>query len=82
MVVLLLFGISLVDWAADSFNVYYKYLSTCAVEEAIDPYSCVALSSADKFELSTALIMDTVRERVFLVGGSETTSDNIYWWVS
>ena len=82
MVVLLLFGISLVDWAADSFNVYYKYLSTCAVEEAIDPYSCVIVSFVALFKLSDALVIYVVIEMLFLVGGSDTTYDNNPLWFS
>ena len=77
MLALLFCCISLVDEVVDAFGVSDHASSTCVVEEATDPSSCVIVSFSVKFESSAALIMATVRERIFLVGGSDTKSDTI-----
>ena len=64
------------------FNVSDNDASIYVVEKTIDTSSCVIVSFTYTFALSTALIMDSVRKRLVLVGGSDTTSDTTYLWLS
>ena len=75
MVALLFCGVSFEDEVADAFNFFDNNDSKCAVEEATDTSYCVIVSFASKFPFSAALIMYEFRERLFLVGVLETTSD-------
>ena len=74
MVTLLFYSVYLVKEVAGDFYVSGNYSSTCVVEEATYFYSCVIVSFTSKFVLSAALIMAAVKERIFLVVGSETIS--------
>ena len=71
MVTFLFSGVSLVDWFYFSFNASDYYYSTCVVEEAIHPFSCVIVNFSAKFPLSTVYGCS----EIFLVGGSDITSD-------
>ena len=75
MVDLLFCGMSLVDKFSDAFNVSDNAFSTCVAEEATYTSSCAIVSFEVKFKLYAAFIMAAVRERIFFVGGSDTTSD-------
>ena len=66
---------SLVDEVVDAFDVYENAAYSCVVEEDPDTSYCVIFSFAAKFSLSAVLIMDSVREHIFLVEGSDTTSN-------
>ena len=81
MVVLLLCGFYVVEEVAYAFNITDKYASTCVVEEATDPSSFVIVSFAARFSLSATLIIDSVKERILFVGGSDTTSNTTSRWV-
>ena len=82
MVALLFCGIYLLYEVSDAFDVYENAYSTCVLEEATYPSSCVIVGFEAKFAWSAALIMATVREQLLFLRGSETTSDTNSLWVS
>ena len=59
-----------------------EVLDYFVVEKDTNPSSCVTINFTEKFELSSTVIMDTVKEHILLVGGSEKSYDNTSWWVS
>ena len=73
---------SLVDDVSEDFDVSENDSSTCVLEEATYPFSCVIVSFSDKFAWSAVLIMAVAREQIFFVGGSDTTYDATPLWVS
>ena len=66
MVVIFFIGVSLVEEVADILDISENSASTCVIQEATYPSSCAIVSFESKFELYAALIMDSLREQIFL----------------
>ena len=76
MVAFLFCGVSLVYEFVYDFDISENDSSTCVVELSTYFSSSVIVGFPANFPLSAALIVASLRERLFFVGDSDTTSDN------
>ena len=72
----------LVDEVLDTLGGSDNDFSTYIEEEETYTSSFVIVSFSAKFTLSATLIMAAERKLMLLVGGSDTTYNTTYWWVS
>ena len=82
MVLILFYGVTLVDYIADTFNISDNDAYIYVVEGATYPSFCFIVHFFAKISSFSTLMMELVRKHTFLVGGSDTTSDNTYLRVS